>query len=155
MRGIDQGWLQETHEQLSYGHINTNYHQTTMRVCLLWQRRAVGTVAAELALALRIDNYARAKFIIRQTIRCVIGAMGTLVTHDRRGILITDCNCRNILWNKAGKVEEARIGDWGCGHVFQGRKARDSLHKLLIDLDDRVRDLANKKPLSRMVLTEM
>eukprot|EP00975_Prorocentrum_lima_P049428 10339813-Prorocentrum_lima.AAC.1 len=44
LRQLDSGWLQETYEVLSYGSINTNYKHRTVRVCLLWQRRARGTV---------------------------------------------------------------------------------------------------------------
>eukprot|EP00975_Prorocentrum_lima_P030375 6367626-Prorocentrum_lima.AAC.1 len=61
--------------------------------------------------------------------------MGAPVTHNRIGLTITDCNCRNILWYRAGAKEEARIGDWGCGHPFTGSKARTNLLKLLKDID--------------------
>eukprot|EP00975_Prorocentrum_lima_P005373 1161344-Prorocentrum_lima.AAC.1 len=62
--------------------------------------------------------------------------MGTPVSYNRTGLTITDCNTRNILWYRDGAKEEARIGDWGCGHSFKPGIARINLLKLLKDIDD-------------------
>eukprot|EP00975_Prorocentrum_lima_P004872 1061398-Prorocentrum_lima.AAC.1 len=68
--------MQEIHGELAYGYIQTNY-QTRLRVCILWQRRAQGSVADELKRAMRIQAYERAKMIVRETLKCVLYAMGT------------------------------------------------------------------------------
>eukprot|EP00975_Prorocentrum_lima_P055293 11596462-Prorocentrum_lima.AAC.1 len=87
----------EIHDQLAYGYIHTNY-QKRERVCLLWQKRAAGSVADELKRAMRLEAYDRAKMIVRETLKCAIYAMGTPVYYNRIGLTITDCNTRNILW---------------------------------------------------------
>eukprot|EP00975_Prorocentrum_lima_P056400 11823795-Prorocentrum_lima.AAC.1 len=74
--------------------------------------------------------------IVRETLKCVIYAMGTPVHYNRVGLTITDCNTRNILWLRQGGKEEARIGDWGCGHAFKPKIARINFLKLLRDIDD-------------------
>eukprot|EP00975_Prorocentrum_lima_P030083 6311298-Prorocentrum_lima.AAC.1 len=74
--------------------------------------------------------------IVRETLKCVLYAMGPPVHYNRIGLTITDCNTRNILWYRDGSKEEARIGDWGCGHPFKPSIARTNLLKLLKDIDD-------------------
>eukprot|EP00975_Prorocentrum_lima_P054703 11468488-Prorocentrum_lima.AAC.1 len=76
--------------------------------------------------------------------QCAVCAMGPPSLHRPPGIIITDCNCRNILWIAADGKQEARLGDWGCGHPYGSALARKSMRALLLDIDQQIAGVAPK-----------
>eukprot|EP00975_Prorocentrum_lima_P008239 1760861-Prorocentrum_lima.AAC.1 len=63
-------------------------------------------------------NWAQAQKLLRGALQCAVCAMGPPSLNRPNGLVITDCNCRNILWIAADGKQEARLGDWGCGHPY-------------------------------------
>eukprot|EP00975_Prorocentrum_lima_P051011 10686625-Prorocentrum_lima.AAC.1 len=70
--------------------------------------------------------------------------MGPTSLDRPQGIAITDCNCRNILWIASDGKQEARLGDWGCGHPYNTPHARKGLRALLLDIDQQLAGVAPK-----------
>eukprot|EP00975_Prorocentrum_lima_P006987 1499596-Prorocentrum_lima.AAC.1 len=64
-----QGWLQETHPVLEEGWI-VNAYGERVRVNLLWQRRAIGSVEDELRKAIRNANWSHAQRLVQGALRC-------------------------------------------------------------------------------------
>eukprot|EP00975_Prorocentrum_lima_P004885 1064486-Prorocentrum_lima.AAC.1 len=70
-----QGWLQDTYAGLEEGWI-VNAFGERVRVNLLWQRRALGSIQEEVHKALRLANWDQAKRLLHGAVRCAVCAMG-------------------------------------------------------------------------------
>eukprot|EP00975_Prorocentrum_lima_P032960 6920969-Prorocentrum_lima.AAC.1 len=63
-----RGWLQDTFPDLEEGWI-VNAYGERVRVNLLWQRRAIGSIEDQLRKALSIANWTQAQRLIHEAIK--------------------------------------------------------------------------------------